>query len=206
MSTDMDALAVRQAGGAALPQEAGDILLQLARAAIAEQLGAPVTVRDDADWLRATGACFVTLMQKNQLRGCIGTLEAHRALCEDVKANAVAAAFRDPRFQPLEKHEFDDIRVEVSVLSVIEPVSFRDEDDALAQLQPEIDGVIFEYGHHRSTFLPQVWEDFRDPRVFLGHLKHKAGLPPDFWDPTAKLSRYSVIKWSEASLSPRERS
>jgi AmmeMemoRadiSam system protein A len=202
MSTDLDAPALQQNADSSmsmLPQNAGSILLPLARAAIAAQLGASPAARDDADWLRATGACFVTLTQQEQLRGCIGTLEAHRALGDDVKANAVAAAFRDPRFKPLEKHEFDALRVEVSVLLAIESIAFRDEDDALAQLRPEIDGVIFEYGHHHGTFLPQVWEDFRDPRVFLGHLKYKAGLPPDFWDPAVKLSRYIVVKWRETA-------
>ena len=200
MYTDLTALALQQsAGSLPLPQDAGDVLLPLARAAIAAQLGAPLTARDDADWLSITGASFVTLKQQRELRGCIGTLEAHRALGDDVKANAVAAAFRDPRFKPLERHEFDALSVEVSVLSAIESVAFRDENDALQQLRPEIDGVIFEYGCHHSTFLPQVWEDFRDPRVFLGHLKYKAGLPPDFWDPSVKLSRYTVSKWRETA-------
>ena len=198
MSTNLNALAPQQAaGGTTLPQDAGVVLLPLARASIAAQLGTPHAAQGTVDWLRHTGACFVTLMQRGELRGCIGTLEAHLALGEDVKANAVAAAFRDPRFAPLEKHEFEMISVEVSVLSAVESLVFRNEEDALAQLKPEIDGVIFEYGYHRSTFLPQVWEDFSDPRVFLGHLKYKAGLPPDFWDPTVKLSRYTVIKWSE---------
>jgi len=138
-------------------------------------------------------------MQQDHLRGCIGTLEAHRALIADVRANAVAAAFRDPRFKPLEQHEFDAIRVEVSVLSAVELVACRDEDDAFAQIRPGIDGVIFEFGHHRSTFLPQVWEDFSDSRLFFGHLKRKAGLPPDFWDPAVKLSRYTVVKWRETA-------
>ncbi|HEV8518841.1 MAG TPA: AmmeMemoRadiSam system protein A [Burkholderiales bacterium] len=186
-------------GSLKLPENAGSILLPLARAAIAAQMGTTLAASDDAGWLRANGAAFVTLMHAGRLRGCIGTLEAHRALGEDVKANAVAAAFRDPRFKPLDKREFDHLSVEVSVLSAIETIVFRDEDDALAQLHPEIDGVIFEYGHHRSTFLPQVWEDFRDSRVFLGNLKYKAGLPPDFWDPTVRLSRYRVSKWSESA-------
>ena len=181
----------------ALPQDAGNILLPLARAAISSQLGTPLAAREDADWLHTTAASFVTLMQQGQLRGCIGSLQAHRVLIADVRANAVAAAFRDPRFTPLAKHEFDAIRVEVSVLSVVASVSFRDEDDALAQVRPGIDGVIFEYGHHRSTFLPQVWENFSDPRLFFGHLKRKAGLPPDFWDPAVRLARYTVSKWSE---------
>jgi hypothetical protein len=200
MSTDLSALVPQHAAArTAVPQDAGGILLPLARASIAAQLGTPLAAPDTADWLRHAGACFVTLLQRGELRGCIGTLEAHRALGEDVKANAVAAAFRDPRFAPLEKHEFEMISVEVSVLSAVESLPFRDEEDALAQLQPEIDGVIFEYGHHRSTFLPQVWENFSDPRVFLGHLKYKAGLPPDFWDPAVRLSRYTVSKWRETA-------
>ena len=200
MSTDLSALALQQAGArTTLPQDAGVVLLPLARASIAAQLGATLEAHDAADWLRHAGACFVTLMQQGELRGCIGTLEAHRALGEDVSANAVAAAFRDPRFAPLERHEFATISVEVSVLSAVESMAFRDEADALAQLQPAIDGVIFEYGHHRSTFLPQVWENFGDPRVFLGHLKYKAGLPPDFWDPAVRLARYTVSKWRETT-------
>ena len=209
-SADLGALALQQNGGGApslpddagdilLPENAGSILLPLARAAIAEQLGAPPIARADAGWLNNTGASFVTLMQQKELRGCIGTLAAHRTLGEDVQANAIAAAFRDPRFRPLEKKEFDTLSVEVSVLSAVESMVFRDEDDALAQLRPAIDGVIFEYGHHRSTFLPQVWENFGDPRVFIGNLKYKAGLPPDFWDAAVKLSRYTVSKWRETS-------
>jgi AmmeMemoRadiSam system protein A len=104
---------------------------------------------------------------------------------------------RDPRFKPLTAAEFGSVRVEVSVLSATESVPFSDEADALAQLRPGIDGVIFQYGYHRSTFLPQVWDDFSDPRVFMGHLKHKAGLPPDFWNPAVTLSRYTVRKWCE---------
>jgi AmmeMemoRadiSam system protein A len=201
MYTDLSAAALQQcAGNDPLPQDAGCVLLPLARAAIAAQLGTPLAARDDADWLGNTAASFVTLMLDGELRGCIGTLEAHRALGEDVKANAIAAAFRDPRFKPLDKREFDTVRVEISVLSAIVSIAFRAEDDALQQLRPGTDGVIFQYGHHRSTFLPQVWEDFRDPRVFLGHLKYKAGLPPDFWDPAVKLSRYTVSKWRETAI------
>jgi len=182
-----------------LPNNAGRTLLQLARAAIAARLGFPAEAHEDADWLRETGASFVTLTHQEKLRGCIGTLEGHRPIGEDVKANAIAAAFRDPRFPPLTQPELGEVSLEVSVLSPIETVRFRDEDDALAQLRPTIDGVIFEYGHHRSTFLPQVWDDFGDARLFLGHLKHKAGLPPDFWDPALKLSRYTVTKWTETA-------
>jgi len=185
--------------GGAIPANAGSVLLPLARAAIAAELGLPAQPREHAPWLQSSGASFVTLMKHGELRGCIGTLEAHRALGADVDANAVAAAFRDPRFKPLTPAEFDAICVEVSVLSAVERMSYRDEADALAQLRPGIDGVIFQYGYHRSTFLPQVWTDFSDPRIFIGHLKHKAGLPPDFWDSAVTLSRYTVMKWREDS-------
>lgn len=186
--------------GTALPPDAGAMLVPLARAAIALELGRTHPAREDAGWLREPGACFVSLHQAEKLRGCVGSLMPQRPLAEDVKANAVAAAFRDPRFKPLSHEEFDLVEVEVSVLSTIEPLAFRDEEDVLARLRPAVDGLIFEYGYHRSTFLPQVWESLREPREFLASLKHKAGLPPDFWNAQVKLSRYTVTKWRESDL------
>ena len=103
------------------------MLLALARDAIAKSLGiAAAPFEDGAHWLRRPGACFITLKQAGELRGCIGTLEAHRTLGEDVKANAVAAAFRDPRFKPLALAEFETTRVEVSLLSALEPLGFHE--------------------------------------------------------------------------------
>lgn len=185
------------AAPARLPQDAGSVLLALARAAIAAELGVGHAAREDYPWLTHPGACFITLTAAGQLRGCIGTLRAHRALIEDVRANAVAAAFRDPRFKPLVATEFSGIAVEVSVLSALEPMTVADEQDAIRQLRPGVDGVTFQYGHHSGTFLPQVWESFADPAEFLAHLRYKAGLPPDFWDSEVKLSRYVVAKWRE---------
>jgi AmmeMemoRadiSam system protein A len=182
----------------ALPEGAGGILLPLARAAIAAKVGVEHPASADAEWLRTTGACFVTLMREARLRGCIGTLRAARTLLEDVRHNAVAAAFHDPRFRPLTREEYLAISVEVSVLSPLTPLDVAGEAEALAQLRPGIDGLTFEFGHHRSTFLPQVWESYRQPAEFLGRLKIKAGLPPDFWDAEVKLSRYVVSKWREA--------
>jgi uncharacterized protein len=187
-------------GAQALPPDAGRVLLALARAAIASRLGLSHGASEDLPWLKTSGASFITLMLGSKLRGCIGTLRAHRALIEDVKANAVAAAFRDPRFQPLAAEEFSGVAVEVSVLSPLEPLRFSDEPDTLRQLRAGVDGVVFEYGHHTGTFLPQVWEDFKEPSDFLAHLKYKAGLPPDFWDAEVRLLRYTVYKWREAEL------
>jgi len=181
----------------AMPTETGHVLLPLARAAICRELGQTPPAVSDADWLRTPGASFVTLTKDGQLRGCIGTLAAHRPLADDVTANAIAAAFRDPRFKPLTSDEFTVVSIEVSLLSPAESLTWEDEAGALAQLRPDIDGVIFQYGHHRSTFLPQVWEQLPDRAEFMAQLKYKAGLPPDFWSSDVKLSRYTVSKWRE---------
>ncbi|MFN3545426.1 MAG: AmmeMemoRadiSam system protein B [Thiobacillus sp.] len=178
-------------------EEKGETLLGLARSEIAAKLGQPAQRPADKPWLAEPGATFVTLTRFGDLRGCIGSLEAHRPVGVDVRENAVAAAFRDPRFWPLTPEEYDAIRVEVSLLSPMQPIDVKGEAEALAALRPHVDGVVFEYGHHRSTFLPQVWEQLPDPAEFLAHLKRKAGLPADFWDGEVRLSRYTVSKWKE---------
>ncbi len=183
-----------------MQDDRGIVLLRLARAAIAQALGRTMVVRDDAAWLQEPGASFVTLTLHRQLRGCIGSLQAQRRLLDDVRANAVAAALRDPRFAPLVAHELDSVRIGVSLLSPLQPLRFRDEADALAQLQPGIDGLVFECKGHRSTFLPQVWEQLPEPRDFMGQLKAKAGFATDFWDVTVRLQRYSVAKWEESDV------
>ena len=183
----------------------GSVLLTIARAAISEALGKSVNeVDENLPWLHEKGATFVTLTKNQALRGCIGTLEAYRPLLVDIKANAIAAAFRDPRFPPLKADELDSVRVEVSLLSAMQPISFSSEQDALSQLQSGIDGVVFEFGTYRSTFLPQVWDELPDPVSFMAHLKHKAGLDSDFWDDEIKLYRYSVSKWKENNLTKDE--
>lgn len=178
----------------------GEILLAVARAAISSALGIPQTADETATWLTEPGACFVTLTQQGKLRGCVGSLQAHRSLLADVKSNAVSAALYDTRFMPLTAEELEIIRIEISLLTPTEPMAFQDEADALSQLRPDVDGVVFEFGRHRSTFLPQVWEQLPDPRQFMAHLKLKAGLPDNFWDEGIKLSRYSVSKFSEKFL------
>jgi len=177
--------------------ELGSILLRLARAAIAQRFGQATVTVPDLPALHQNGATFVTLTQGGQLRGCIGSLEAWRPLLVDVQENARAAAFRDPRFNPLQSDELAHTRVEVSLLTPAEPMTFRDEADALAQLRLEIDGVILIAGQHRATFLPQVWEQLPDPLAFMAQLKRKAGLSADYWGPNVQLARYGVEKWKE---------
>jgi AmmeMemoRadiSam system protein A len=179
----------------------GQTLLHLARAAIAGELGFISHDLPRINWLEESGATFVTLILDGQLRGCIGSLEAHRSLVDDVRNNAVASAFRDPRFPPLTKAEFTDVVIEVSLLSKPELIRHDSEKNALAQLTPGRDGVIIELGTQRATFLPQVWAQLPEPKSFIEHLKDKAGIPEDYWSDEVRLSRYSVQKWREVEQS-----
>jgi AmmeMemoRadiSam system protein A len=179
------------------PADPGTTLLPIARAAISVALGRRIEVAEHGVWLQELGACFVTLMQDGQLRGCIGTLEACRTLLADVKENAVAAAVRDPRFPPLTAGELARTDIEVSVLSPMQALHFDTEMQALAQLRPGIDGLVLEFEHYRSTFLPQVWAQLPAAEEFIAQLKRKAGLPPHFWSEGLRLRRYTVSKWKE---------
>jgi AmmeMemoRadiSam system protein A len=180
--------------------ELGRVLVSTARCAIGIELGRPGGPWPDHRSLAAPGATFVTLQKHGELRGCVGSLRAQRALGLDVRMNAIAAAFSDPRFSPLRDDEFGDTSVEVSLLSAPESIASADEDDLLIRLQPGIDGVILEFGGQRATFLPQVWESLPEPRQFLVELKRKAGLPADFWSPAVNVSRYAVTKWREGDF------
>jgi AmmeMemoRadiSam system protein A len=195
-----DPAAAPASGGNGSAGEArGRLLLALARGAIAESLGLPAAApAQQLPWLREPGATFVTLKSEGRLRGCVGSIRARRPLGEDVRANARAAAFADPRFPPLTAPEWPDTRVEVSLLTPPEPLApAPSEEAAAAALAPGVDGLVLEYQHYGATFLPQVWEQLREPAEFLAHLKHKAGLPRAFWSAEIRLLRYRVEKWAE---------
>lgn len=182
------------------PDDGGVVLLRLARASIAQRLGLPAVEPDlsgEHAWLDEPGASFVTLTLDGRLRGCIGSLTAHRPLGEDVRANALSAAFRDPRFAPLSAGELEQVHLEVSVLSVPEPVPFASEQEALAALRPGLDGAILSAPGHRGTFLPQVWEQLPTPELFWAQLKRKAGLRVDHPADDLHLERYTVTAFEE---------
>ena len=190
------AFALYEAAGDVDAGEAGKTLLAIARGAIESRLyGQSKSV--EAPWLAQAGATFVTLTRDGELRGCIGSLEAARALGTDVAENALAAAFRDPRFPPMTAEEWPRIRLEVSLLSAPKPMRFADEADLLAQIRAGEDGLILECDGRRATFLPQVWESIPDKRAFLQELARKAGLPADLRLGRCKVSRYRVTQWQE---------
>lgn len=178
------------------------ILLTLAREAITRaahrQEPPPVDMNAVSENLQRDGASFVTLTKHGALRGCIGSLEPRRPLVLDVRENAIAAAFHDPRFPPVSLEELDNLHVEVSVLSAPQLLSYDGPDDLVAKLRPDMDGVVIERGWNQATFLPQVWEKLPDPHQFLQHLCLKAHLPADaYHHPGLDVYTYQVEKFEE---------
>ncbi|MDH5391709.1 MAG: AmmeMemoRadiSam system protein A [Gammaproteobacteria bacterium] len=142
-------------------------------------------------------ASFVTLYKNSQLRGCIGSLEAHQPLINDIAEHAYAAAFHDPRFPALLEDEFKQLSLEISVLNPPQAMSFVNEQDLLQQIRPGIDGLILQYDFNQGTFLPSVWQQLPDKKDFFNHLKVKAGLTTDWWNDNVSVSRYQTLSFEE---------
>jgi uncharacterized protein len=178
-----------------IPSGSRSILIEVARASIGhglrcgEALAVDPTEYDGV--LSEPGASFVTLKIQGHLRGCIGRMTSDRPLICGVAHNAYAAAFEDPRFDPVAEHEFARLDVHISVLSEPVAMTFESEDDLLGQLRPGVDGLVLEAGRCRGTFLPAVWQTLAEPREFLNQLKVKAGLHPDAWPEDARVMRYT---------------
>ncbi len=175
--------------------------MEIARASIAHGIVQGASLLPELsslpDELRQTRASFVTLLKSGRLRGCIGTLQAHRPLGTDVAENAWSAAFRDPRFPALRDAELAEVSIELSLLTPPAPLSVTSEADLLEKLRPGIDGLILQDANRRATFLPAVWEQLSEPRDFVKHLKIKAGLHPDHWSERMVVQTYTAEKIRE---------
>jgi len=178
------------------------LLLTTARSVITSAVladsDAPEGIVEDFPELKENRGCFVTLHKRGALRGCIGTIEPISPLLECVKRNALNAALRDPRFPSVTVGELPDISIEISVLTVPEPLVYRDPEELKNKLEPGHHGVILSQGWHSATFLPQVWEQLPDKTTFLSHLCIKAGLSGEAWrDKQTRIQVYTVIHFSE---------
>lgn len=172
-------------------------LLELAKKSIEYGLqnhrALPIDLANYTGLLQTYGASFVTLHLNQQLRGCIGTLEAHQPLITDVSEHAYGAAFEDPRFPKVSDNELDLLTISISILTPATAIEFTSEKDLLSQLRPGIDGLILQSGFHKATFLPVVWDQLESPEDFLKHLKIKAGLSENDWPENITFSRYETI-------------
>ncbi len=181
-----------------------NIYTQLARVAIAKAVGLGYDFDVEAfvskyPNLKEKGASFVTINigKDKLLRGCIGSLESYRALYEDIILNAKAAALYDPRFSSLTKEEYDNISIEVSILSKPEKLYYIDIDDLKSKIRIFKDGIVLKLGEKQSTFLPQVWEQIPDFDLFFANLCQKAGLNSDCLKKHPEVFIYQVEKYSE---------
>ncbi|MGH8507490.1 MAG: AmmeMemoRadiSam system protein B [Gammaproteobacteria bacterium] len=183
-------------GSLPLGPEDRQLLLDAASRSIARGFenggGATINSGDYPQRLRVHQASFVTLKAHGRLRGCIGTLEAHRPLVADVAENARAAAFGDPRFRPLSPEECANLSVHISVLNAPVALNFKSETELLNQLAPGADGVLLQQHDRRATFLPAVWELLPGRAEFLRELKRKAGIAEDADPETLEAWRYTV--------------
>jgi len=194
-STDADETAARTAAAPAL----GPALLATARAEIAGALGLAAPEVPAHPRLHEPGASFVTLHDaQGELRGCVGQLEPRGPLGQDVRHNALAAAFGDHRFTPMTLEEWAGVQIEVSVLGALEPLpAAAGPEQAAGLLRPGVDGVVLAWRGRRGTFLPQVWAGLPEARDFLRALLRKAGLSADFWATDIQLWRYGVTVHQE---------
>jgi AmmeMemoRadiSam system protein A len=179
-----------------------EFLLKTARAVISAALNAGMGPQEDAadlfPSLKENRGCFVTLHKSGALRGCIGIIEPVHSLIENVKDNALKAAFSDPRFPPVTVKELPEMEIEISVLTAPELLDHRDTEDLLRKLKPGVHGVILSQGWHAATFLPQVWSQLPGKESFLSHLCMKACLPEKAWqDKNTIIKVYEVEYFSE---------
>lgn len=175
------------------------LLLELASKSIESEFDSSIEfdkekLLNENSFLNEQRATFVTLTLNGKLRGCIGSLLAHRTLLEDILHNAKAAAFADLRFDRLTKQEFEKVKIEISILTVPQVLEYSDFEDLQKKLVPNKHGVILELDGKRATFLPQVWEQLPSFNDFMVHLCKKAGLNPNSLPALPKIQTYEAIK------------
>lgn len=131
---------------------------------------------EPTETLKEKRGAFVTVKKNNQLRGCIGYIRGVLPLHETIREMAIQAAFRDPRFSPLQKNEWKDVDIEISVLTPMKKINDVNEIDV------GVHGLYIEKGPYSGLLLPQVAIEHRwDSVTFLENTCYKAGLQKDAW-------------------------
>ncbi len=167
-------------------------MLKLVKDVICSKFNNDKIITDHTPVFNELGACFVTLKKHNHLRGCIGSIIAHQPLINDLINHANNAAFKDPRFSPLEESEVSDLEIDISILSAPKPIEFKNEKDLLDKIVPYKDGIIIKDGNYQAVYLPSVWEELPDKELFLKSLKIKAGMHPEHFSDTFEAFRFEA--------------
>ncbi|MDD3679798.1 MAG: AmmeMemoRadiSam system protein B [Candidatus Shapirobacteria bacterium] len=181
---------------AEIDQEEKNLLLSWAREALTSYLATGQIPLKKAPRvsLETKKAVFVTLKKDNQLRGCLGGLEAKEPVWQAVANMTVTAAANDPRFLPIDKDELFKIKIEISVLSTLKKINYFDE------IKLGHHGVFLKKGEITGTFLPQVAKEGDwNKESFLGEIcSQKMGLSSDcYLDPETEIFIYTVCSFSE---------
>ncbi len=168
-------------------------LLKLARATIKNRLKPAETEKINFKFPEIKHGAFVTLHKKGELRGCIGTFRSDKNIDEVVREMALASAFEDPRFSPLQPEEIDEIDIEISVLSPLRKIK------DISEIEVGKHGLYISRGFRSGVLLPQVATEYNWNReTFLIHTCLKAGLPEDAWkDPSTRIEVFSAEVFGE---------
>ena len=175
-------------------REERDILLHLAHRAVDSAFdGSELDFDPPTPHLAELRGTFTTLHLHGKLRGCIGYVIPTHSLYRTVAETARAAAFDDPRFRPVMAEEAPELKVEISVLSLLQPIRPQ-------EVQIGIHGLLISYGGRRGLLLPQVPVEWGwDRETFLAQTCLKAGLPPDAWLQRADLQAFTAEVFGEDS-------
>ncbi len=169
-------------------------LLALARRAISDAVSPqkPALSVPLSGVFAETRGVFVTIHARGRLRGCIGVVEAFEPLAESIARCAASAALQDPRFSPVRPEELGDLKIEISVLSGVEPI--RSESIEIGK-----HGLVVAQGGKRGLLLPQVAVEHKLTREqFLEETCRKAGLGLQAWkEPETKILGFTCEVFSE---------
>ena len=178
----------------AYSREERETLLRLAHCAIDSGFdGSKLDLHSPTPHLSQMRGAFTTLHLNGKLRGCISYVIPTHPLYRTVAETAQAAAFEDPRFQPVTADEASALKVEISVLSVLQPI--RPE-----EVQVGVHGLVVTFGGRRGLLLPQVPVEWQwDRQTFLAQTCLKAGLPPNAWLQSAELQAFTAEVFGEDS-------
>ncbi len=175
-------------------------LLTIARKTLEDYIkeGNKYNPKTDDEELKEAKGVFVTLEKNSQLRGCIGNILPDKPIYIAVRDNAINAAVNDPRFEKVTADELDNIKIEISVLSVPDEIKADNSKEKIDKIKENIDGIILSKGWSQATFLPQVWEQLLTKDEFLSQLCLKAGLSADcYLEEGIKIEKYQALHFSE---------